>query len=117
YPLFEMAMPSAAMRKRVDGHGLADPFNLGGYSNAKKLDLIARRFGGRPLSGLGPVLDWGCGCGRVARFVARAGVDIYGVDIDRENALWCCAQINTNFVAISPDPPTPFGNDFFGAIY
>jgi SAM-dependent methyltransferase len=117
YPLFNVAMPEAARRKRVDGHGIEAGFNIGGYSTARKLDTIASRFAGRPLAGLGPVLDWGCGCGRVARFVARAGADLYGVDIDHENALWCSDHIRGTFTAISPDPPTTFDDDFFGAIY
>lgn len=117
YPLFEVPMPEAERRKRVDGHGLEASFNLSGYSNATKLDNIALRFADRPLSGLGPVLDWGCGCGRVARFVARSGADLFGVDIDAENARWCRDHISTNFFPISPDPPTTFASDFFGAIY
>jgi SAM-dependent methyltransferase len=117
YPLFDVAMPEAARRKRVDGHGIEAGFNIGGYSTAHKLDTVASRFAGRPLAGLGPVLDWGCGCGRVSRFVARPGADLYGVDIDSENALWCSEHIRGTFAAISPDPPTAFDDDFFGAIY
>jgi SAM-dependent methyltransferase len=117
YPLFDVPMPDAARRKRVDGHGIEAGFNIGGYSTAHKLDTVASRFAGRPLAGLGPVLDWGCGCGRVSRFVARAGAELYGVDIDRENALWCSEHIRGTFAAISPDPPTAFDDDFFGAIY
>ena len=116
-PLFDVAIPDAERRKRVDGHGIDAAFNLGGYSNAKKLDAIAQRYAGRPLAGLGPVLDWGCGCGRVARFVARIGAELFGADIDADNALWCREHINANFAAISPDPPTPYASDTFGAIY
>ena len=117
YPLFDVAMPEAERRKRVDGHGIEAGFNIGGYSTAHKLDTIASRFAGRPLAGLGPVLDWGCGCGRVSRFVARSGADLYGVDIDRENALWCSEHIGGTFAPISPEPPTAFDDNFFGAIY
>jgi SAM-dependent methyltransferase len=117
YPLFDVDLPDAEHRKRVDGHGIEAAFNIGGYSTAHKLDTIASRYAGRPLAGLGPVLDWGCGCGRVSRFVARSGADLYGVDIDRENVLWCSAHIRGIFSEISPEPPTAFHNDFFGAIY
>lgn len=34
--------------------------------------------------GSGPVLDLGCGIGRVARHLARKGRDVVGLDIDRE---------------------------------
>lgn len=117
YPLFDVPLPDREQRKRVDGHGIEAIFNIGGYSNAKKLDAVARHFAGRGLAEIGPVLDWGCGCGRVARFLVREGVDLHGADIDADNVAWCREHVGTNFVAISPDPPTPFADDFFGAIY
>src|SRR6266850_1753420 len=81
YPLFDLPMPGAEQRRRVDGHDSEFAFNLGGYSTAIKLDTVAERYAGRKLAGLGPVLDWGCGCGRVARFVARSGAELSGADI------------------------------------
>lgn len=117
YPLFEIATPSLEHRQRVDDQPSESVFNLGGYSTAIKLDTVARRFTGKPLAGLGPVLDWGCGCGRVARFVARSGADLYGTDIDAGNVRWCSEHIAGRFTGISPEPPTSFDDDFFGAIY
>jgi SAM-dependent methyltransferase len=116
-PLFDVPLPNAEHRKRVDGHGDIAGFNLGGYSNALKLDAVARRFGGAPLAALGPVLDWGCGCGRVARFVARAGADLTGIDIDAENARWCAEHIRGKFIGVATEPPTPFADNTFAAIY
>jgi cyclopropane fatty-acyl-phospholipid synthase-like methyltransferase len=63
------------------------------------------------------VLDWGCGCGRVARFVARSGANLFGVDIDADSAQWCSQSIPGTFTAITTEPPTPFAENFFGAIY
>lgn len=117
YPLFEVAVPEPERMKRVAGHGVEFVFNLGGYSTATKLNVIAERFAGRPLAGLGPVLDWGCGCGRVGRFIARSGAELFGVDIDADNARWCSEHIRGHFAGISRDPPTPFEGNFFGAIY
>ena len=117
YPLFDIATPALEHRQRVDDQPSEFVFNLGGYSTAIKLDTVARRFGGRGLAELGPVLDWGCGCGRVARFVARSGAELHGTDIDAGNVRWCSEHIAGRFAEISPDPPTAFANDFFGAIY
>lgn len=117
YPLFEIATPTLEHRRRVDDQPSASVFNLGGYSTAVTLDTVARRFTGKPLAGLGPVLDWGCGCGRVARFVARSGAELHGADIDAGNVRWCSEHISGRFSEISADPPTPFASDFFGAIY
>lgn len=117
YPLFDIGMPEPERRLRVHGNESEFAFNLEGYSTAIKLDTIAQRFAGPPLAGLGPVLDWGCGCGRVGRFVARTGADLFGVDIDADNILWCAEHISGTFVSINPDPPTSFGDNFFGTIY
>lgn len=117
FPLFDLPLPDAKYRKRVDGHGDPAGFNLGGYSNAYRLDTIAQRFAGKSLAKIGPVLDWGCGCGRVARFVARAGADLTGVDIDAENAAWCAANIPGRFLGVKTEPPMPFADNTFAAIY
>jgi len=117
FPLLDIGTPALEHRRRVDDQETEAAFNLGGYSTAMKLDTLARHFTGRPLAALGPVLDWGCGCGRVARFVARSGADLSGADIDAGNVGWCSEHIRGRFIAISPDPPTPFENDCFAAIY
>jgi len=117
YPLFDIAMPEPQRRLRVAGHEAEFLFNLEGYSIAKKLDVVAQRFADKPLNGLGPVLDWGCGCGRTGRFVARNGADLYGVDIDDDNVRWCSDHIEGRFITIAPEPPTPFAQNLFGAIY
>src|SRR5262249_8265393 len=116
-PLFEIHTPDAARRARVAGDISEFDFNLQGYTTAQKLDAIAQRFTGAPLAGRGPVLDWGCGCGRVSRLVARGGAELHGADIDGENVAWCAQHITGSFTAISPDPPSPYADDFFGAIY
>jgi SAM-dependent methyltransferase len=117
YPLFDVAMPGPERRERVAGNDAEFLFNLEGYSVAKKLDVLAERFAGRRLAALGPVLDWGCGCGRTGRFLARSGADLYGADIDADNIRWCAEHIKGTYTAISPNPPTAFADNFFGAIY
>jgi SAM-dependent methyltransferase len=117
YPLFPVPMPDEARRLRVHGNSSETAFDLEGYSAAIKLDQVARRFAGAPLAGLGPVLDWGCGCGRTTRFLERSRIDLYGVDIDADNVRWCAENLSGNYSPIDPDPPTKFDDDFFGAIY
>ena len=117
YPLFPVAMPDAERRVRVAGHSSEFLFDLEGYTIAKKLDVLAQRFTGRPLAGLGPVLDWGCGCGRTARYLAHQRVELHGADIDADNVRWCSQHIEGRFTAIHSRPPTPFPQDFFGVIY
>jgi SAM-dependent methyltransferase len=117
YPLFPVPMPDEARRLRVHGNSSQTAFDLEGYSAAIKLDQVARRFAGAPLAELGPVLDWGCGCGRTTRFLERGSIDLHGVDIDADNVQWCAENLRGHYSPINPDPPTRFGDDFFGAIY
>jgi SAM-dependent methyltransferase len=117
YPRFNVPMPDKERRLRVQGYDSVFDFDLVGYSTAVKLDTVARQFSGKGLAETGPVLDWGCGCGRVARFVARSGADLYGADIDADSTQWCAENIAGTFKPISTEPPTPFAQDFFGAIY
>jgi SAM-dependent methyltransferase len=117
YPLFPVPMPDEARRLRVHGNSSETAFNLEGYSAAIKLDQMARRFTGRPLAELGPVLDWGCGCGRTTRFLERSRIELFGVDIDADNVRWCAENLTGNYSPIGPEPPTAFGDDSFGAIY
>jgi SAM-dependent methyltransferase len=57
------------------------------------------------------MLDWGCGCGRVASyFIARLPqVKFAGCDIDGEAIEWCKRHLAGDFVRVDPTPPTPFG--------
>src|SRR5262245_46243640 len=87
-------VPSFDHRKRVASHvALVDPdgfeFLQGGRYNATALANIASTYGksiGEELS----LLDWGCGCGKLARFIPPQWRSNYtGIDIDHVNISWC----------------------------
>jgi len=57
------------------------------------------------------LLDWGCGCGRVTRYLAAnrmAVATLLGCDIDGEAVDWCREHLPGHFSKISPDPPLPY---------
>jgi SAM-dependent methyltransferase len=55
------------------------------------------------------VLDWGSGCGRVSRNLARIGVAcLHGCDIDTEAVAWCAANLPGAFHLTDVDPPLPY---------
>ena len=68
---------------------------------------------GRPIEGLGAVLDFGCGCGRVTRrWRGLDGVRIAGTDANEDAIAWCAA--NLPFGEFEPnglEPPLPFADD------
>jgi SAM-dependent methyltransferase len=57
----------------------------------------------------GRILDWGCGCGRVASyFLARLPeARLIGCDIDAQAIEWCSQHLAGNFMRVDPQPPTP----------
>ena len=65
-------------------------------------------------------LDFGCGCGRVAR---SAGADsrvpeLWGVDVDARAVGWCRRHLDRErYRVIGGEPPTEFSSGFFDAAY
>jgi len=66
------------------------------------------------------VLDWGCGCGRIARHWAPylGQIDLYGCDIFEPSIRWCQAHIPFgSFSLCGVAPPLPFPDGSFDVIY
>ncbi|MBN2241890.1 MAG: class I SAM-dependent methyltransferase [Acidobacteria bacterium] len=64
------------------------------------------------------MLDWGCGCGRLAVMFAN-GTDIpgiFGCDIDAESVEWCRGNLKGDYRVIPPMPPTGYGDSFFDLV-
>jgi SAM-dependent methyltransferase len=106
---------------RVAGDVGLDGFLFGGATWFVRLRTLVRRYVGRDLGTLQHVLDWGVGCGRVARSFFEHGLQnvIYGVDIDAVNIEWMQANMPdpTRFTRCDFDPPLSFPDHFFDVIY
>jgi SAM-dependent methyltransferase len=66
------------------------------------------------------VLDWGCGCGRLARHWSKDGTDVelFGCDINPTLVGWC--KENLKFGKFSDshlDPPLEYEDNFFDLLY
>jgi SAM-dependent methyltransferase len=89
-----------------------------GRAGAQAIEAALGRQG-RTFDELGAVLDFGCGCGRVARyFVGRPGVALHGTDYNPRPIAWCRqhlapARFEQNRLA----PPLPYGPGSFDLIY
>jgi SAM-dependent methyltransferase len=71
-----------------------------------------------PLEGLGSILDFGCGCGRVVRNWARVGTRVAGSDLSGDAIDWCrrnlpFARFETNGLS----PPLAFDDASFDLAY
>jgi SAM-dependent methyltransferase len=113
YPLqIDGELPPPEQRRRVHGSESESSFLLEGCTTAAKLRAAVIRVTGRPLSSFDRLLDWGCGCGRVTRWLA-GGPRITGIDIDAGNVAWCAEHLDGTFLAVDPLPPTPLKGGSF----
>jgi SAM-dependent methyltransferase len=118
-PALHGDLPDADRRFRVIGNRDARGFLDSGATDFHRLDAVARRVAGKPLSEIGDVLDWGVGCGRLARHFPPAYTrNLTGCDIDHDNVAWCSKHLpGGRFVPSSLVPPLPFPPASFDLVY
>jgi len=67
------------------------------------------------------VLDFGCGPGRMIRWLASFAeeCEIWGVDISARHIVWCRENLNPpfNFATVTTQPHLPFEDRYFDLIY
>ena len=112
-----LPIPPAALRARVWGRGDAEVFVR---SSGETAELIRSTVEAEtPMEGLGRILDFGCGCGRVARaWAGLEGPELHGCDYNPDGVEWCrqnlpFGQFRVNDLA----PPAPYPDDQFGLVY
>lgn len=117
-PALELPFPDEARRFRVIGDTHAENFALSGFTDFKRLDAAAMALSGKGFAGFPRILDFGCGCGRLARYTSQiSGVSLSGCDIDADNVSWCADHLSGTFLPTKIDPPTPFPDQSFDLIY
>lgn len=118
-------LPPAALRHRVGPNSSRAEFLHVGALCADDLMKVYEQLG-RPAAGDRRWLDFGCGCGRVARHLiapeARArlggGALAYtGVDVDRRQIAWAARHLSGTFEVIPMSPPTAFPGAAFDVIF
>ncbi len=104
--LEETPLPPPALAERVSDLS-GDAFRLSGLKAFTDVwDQIAKHKGDPATL---TILDWGCGCGRISRYLARAGVrELRGCDIDPEAVQWCSENLPGEFTRCDPEPPLPY---------
>ncbi len=117
-PALHADLPDEARRFRVIGDRDADGFLVSGATDCHRIDRAMQAVAGRRLADFDRVLDWGVGCGRVARhFPAVRARALTGCDIDADNVAWCAAHLPGRFVHCEIATPLPFPDASFDAIY
>jgi SAM-dependent methyltransferase len=108
----EQAVPPPELIARVSGNTDLDAYRQVGCRSARR---VLEAAGDHPVR---DVLDWGCGPGRVAVHLARAGgLALHGCDPDPEAVAWCREHIPAGQFAVSGlYPPLPYPGGSFDLV-
>lgn len=99
------------------GYDDYDQYLLSGFEVASMLNLALNKNVGRLVADFSRVLDFGCGSGRIARFMNPSG-EFYGCDVNRAVAEFCAATIpHGDFHQNALMPPLRFAADSFDLVY
>jgi len=73
---------------------------------------------GLQINRVGPILDFGCGCGRVTRHLASTASEVHGSDFNPALVAWCRRKLRFASFAINDlAPPLPYADAQFGLVY
>ena len=113
----EQPIPYPQLRYQVHGSKNLSSFFLEGYSAVHKLEAILADHGKDSLRNCGPLLDWGCGCGRLTRFLDFPGLQVHGADIVSESVKWCQNALSFGHFQVLPTkPPTKLNSDYYKTV-
>jgi len=113
-----LAVPPPRLRVLVAGSADRERFLRSGEAQAGHLENLLRD-AGRPLQEMDAILDFGCGCGRIARWFAQLErPQMHGCDYNAELIDWCAA--NLPFLSARTtqlEPPLPYAGASFDFVY
>jgi 2-polyprenyl-3-methyl-5-hydroxy-6-metoxy-1,4-benzoquinol methylase len=110
-----LPLPPGKLRVRVVGTADPDAFM---HSSAHTADIIQTALAGSGVELGGSVLDFGCGCGRIARRWAGLGLDLHGCDADEPAVRWCRENLPFMEARVNAlEPPSPYESEQFDVIY
>ena len=114
---WKLNLPTPLLRNQVHGSESKTAFILEGFSSYRKLDFLVQKYIGEGINDACPILDWGCGCARVCRYIKNKQDNLIGVDINNEAISWCKEHISGRFEVSTFLPPLPFSNNHFKVVY
>lgn len=107
-------IPPEELRWRLNGERDVETFLQSGHHDASFLDKEALARDGRTLKNFDVILDFGCGCGRLTRWLRPLGdpwTTIHGCDTDPAAIAWCKQNIgDASFALVGAQPPLPFAD-------
>lgn len=114
---FGPQLPPPSLRSRVGHSSRTDFVEIGREGARQILEAFGRT---RAADRRYPEwLDFGCGCGRIARHVVD-GAEIrtlYGLDVDPALIAWAARNLRGRFATMEPEPPLPFQAESVDVVY
>ena len=106
---------------RIHSHGSPDAvsFVKEGSTAYVQIQRFLQEYFSKSIEDFSRILDWGCGTGRVFRYLSDGALaKLTGIDIDPQATEWCRKSFpNGEFLTVSIDPPTPIASGTFDLIY
>jgi SAM-dependent methyltransferase len=111
-------VPPAHLRVKVGpAHADLDVFLRSGAQHADLVRSVLEESGSDPVAAA-PILDFGCGCGRVARHWYGLDVELHGCDVNRRMIEWCRQNLPFGRFDVNRlEPPLPYDDGSFGLAY
>jgi 2-polyprenyl-3-methyl-5-hydroxy-6-metoxy-1,4-benzoquinol methylase len=111
-------LPPAELRRTACGATDAAEHLRSGLDDAEAIHDLALTFVDRPLASGLRVLDFGCACGRLARWLPSAlpNSEVSGSDVRTAAADWCAANLRGTFRPNAIEPPLPFPDQSFDLV-
>jgi SAM-dependent methyltransferase len=110
-------VPSRRLRVLVSGSPDLEWFLQSGREAAGAIHE-ALAASGVAISQQTKVLDFGCGCGRVARHWPDFPGEFWGTDANEDLVEWCRGHLHFGtFIENGAEPPLPVSDDVFDAVY
>jgi len=112
-----LPLPPPYLRVLTAGAARADHFLILGRRSAEEILRLAAGHGLQPDGAA--ILEFGVGCGRVARHVVRAApaAAFHGCDVDPRLLGWSRANLPGAYALTRPDPPLPYAKAAFDLVY
>jgi SAM-dependent methyltransferase len=115
----EVPVPPPLLRVQVTG-GWAERsiwLNEGAKDATLIMEMLKRN--GSLIEEMSAILDFGCGCGRVARhWVDLQGPEIHGTDVSRGAVRWCRRNLGfMRTVRCRAEPPLEYDDGVFDFVY
>ena len=112
-----LPLPPDELIAQVTGTRVREEFLAGGAIGREVITAVLARNGVR-VAELDALLDFGVGCGRVARHWAGLDVEVHGCDYNRELVEWCRRSLpHVTACCNGLDPPLPYEDERFDLVY